>query len=277
MKLRSRWQALAISVVILCGWEVLARIGLIPSLFFPAPSAIGSALVRLAKNGDLAKHLGLTARRVGFGFLVGGGAGLILGWLAGWYPRLRQHLDPLVAALHPMPKVALLPLFMVIFGMGERATALVVATAAFFPMMINTMEGVREIPSIYFDVAQSFGARRQTVFRRVVIPGSLPAVMTGARVALNIALIVAIAVELVSTEAGLGNRIWFAWETFRTEDLWAYLVVISLFGMCLTTAVHILTEWMIPWRQEVAGHAGEVSTFELDSRVGEPSPGRVVQ
>jgi len=277
MRLRFQWQALVISVAVLIGWEALVRVGLIPGLFFPSPSVIGGALVRLAESGELVKHLGITARRVGGGFLVGGLAGLMLGWLAGWYPGFRKALDPFVAALHPLPKVALLPLLMVIFGMGEWPSTMAVAAAAFFPMMINTMEGVREIPSIYFDVAKSFGARPQTVFRRVVVPGSLPLVMTGARVALNIALLVTIAVELVGTEAGLGNRIWVAWETFRTEDLWAYLVVISLFGVCLTAAIHLLTVWMIPWRQEVAGRAGKAATVGHDSTVREPSPHRVVQ
>lgn len=248
MSLRSRWPAWVIVIVVIGAWEVLARAGWIPTLFFPAPSVILATLIRLAGSGELAVHLAITAQRLVLGFLIGGTAGLGLGWLTGWFPGLRHALDPLVAAMHPLPKVALLPLLMVIFGMGERASTLAVAAATFFPLMINTMSGVQEIPSIYFEVARSFGARPSTVFRRIVIPGSLPAVLAGVRIALNVALLVTIAVELVSTDTGLGNRIWFAWETFRTEDLWAYLTVISLLGVTLATIVAWVSERLAPWR-----------------------------
>jgi NitT/TauT family transport system permease protein len=248
MKRNFRWQAWMIAIIVVLAWEALARLQLISTLFFPAPTVICATLVRLAASGELLTHLGITAQRLALGFLIGGVSGLALGWLTGWFPALRHALDPFVAALHPLPKVALLPLLMVVFGMGERASILAVAAATFFPLMINTMSGVQEIPSIYFEVAQSFGVRPGTVFRRVILPGSLPSVLAGVRIALNVALLVTIAVELVSTDTGLGNRIWFAWEVFRTEDLWAYLAVISILGVTLAAAVRWVSRWLAPWR-----------------------------
>lgn len=250
MKSRAGLAAIALVAGGLALWEALARSGHVPVLFFPAPSRIFETLVRLGASGELSEHVAITVRRVGVGFALGAVIGLPLGWLAGWSPRMRQFLDPLVAALHPLPKVALLPLLMVIFGVGDRASTLAVAAAAFFPLMINTMAGVEEIPAVYFEVARSFGARPWSVFRRVVLLGSLPAVLTGVRLAVNVALLVTIAVELVSSEAGLGNRIWFAWETFRTEELWAYLVVISVLGMVMAGSIALSTRWLVPWRRE---------------------------
>ena len=248
MTTQLRWQPWLIAVSVLAAWELLARLGWIPTLFFPAPTVIAGTLGRLIASGELTPHLGITVQRLTLGFVVGGSLGLVLGWLTGWFPPLRHALDPLVAALHPLPKVALLPLLMVIFGMGERANTLAVAAATFFPLMINTMAGVREIPAVYFEVAQSFGVRPATAFRRVVLPGSLPSVLAGVRIALNVALLVTIAVELVSTDTGLGNRIWFSWETFRTEELWAYLTVISVLGILLATGVRWLSGVAAPWR-----------------------------
>lgn len=250
--MRSRGYSWAVVVAVVSGWELLARAGLVSTLFFPAPSRIATTLVGLATSGELAEHLSVSLLRVLLGFLIGGSAGLAVGWLTGWFPALRHAIDPLVAALHPLPKVALLPLALVVFGLGERANVAVVAAAAFFPMMISTMAGVREIPGIYFEVARSFGAAKGTVFRRIVVPGSLPATLTGVRLAANVALLVSVAVELVSTDAGLGNRIWFAWQTFRIEDLWAYLVVISLLGVTLMTGVRLIDRLVIPWRHLTA-------------------------
>lgn len=269
MKRRGHWQAWIFALTVILAWEVLARLEWIPTLFFPAPSTILATILRLAASGELMVHLTISLQRLILGFLIGGISGLAVGWLTGWFPGLRHALDPLIAALHPLPKVALLPLLMVIFGMGERASTLAVAAATFFPLMINTMSGVQEIPAIYFEVAQSFGAHRSKVFRRVVIPGSLPAVLVGVRIALNVALLVTIAVELVSTETGLGNRIWFAWETFRTEDLWAYLAVISVLGIGLTTGVRWLSRLAAPWR-----NADEAPEFRRLTKSQSETPSR---
>ncbi|MGB5661598.1 MAG: ABC transporter permease [Thermoanaerobaculia bacterium] len=257
--MRNRWYPWLISIVVFLVWEALARSGVIPTLFFPAPTRILSALVELARSGELADHLRISLLRVTLGFLIGGGAGLAVGWLTGWFPALRHAVDPLMAALHPLPKVALLPLMLVVFGLGERANVVVVATAAFFPMMISTMSGVRDLPDIYFEVAQGFGATHGTVFRRIIVPGSLPSVLTGVRLAANVALLVSISVELVSTDAGLGNRIWFAWQTFRIEDLWAYLVVISLLGIVLMASVRLLDRLVVPWKH-LGARAGPTTT-----------------
>ena len=155
-----------------------------------------------------------------------------------------------LAAAHPVPKIAILPLIMIIFGVGELSKRIVVAAAAFFPLLVNTMAAVRQIPPIYFEVAANYGATVTKVFTRVVIPGSLPLMLAGVRLALNVALLLTIAVELVAAQEGLGKMVWLAWETLRTENLYAGLAVISALGISFNFVLHRLASRLVPWQVE---------------------------
>jgi NitT/TauT family transport system permease protein len=239
-----------ITVLALALWEWQASSGGLSSLFFPAPSTIVRALVRSLVDGDLLTHAGATLARVFLGFLLGGVPALFLGWAMGWSRGLRAVVDPFVAAAHPIPKIAILPLIMIIFGIGESSKVVVVAVAVFFPMLINTMAGVRQISPIHFEVAQNYGASRFKILIRVVMPGSLPLVLAGARLSLNVALLLTIAVELVAAQVGLGEMIWFAWETLRTEQLYASLVVIAVLGIGFNLVLQRLTTHLLPWQAE---------------------------
>jgi len=122
--------------------------------------------------------------------------------------------------------------------------------AVFFPMLINTMAGVRQISPIYFEVAKNYGASLFKVLTRVVVPGSLPLVLTGTRLALNTALVLTIAVEVVAAQEGLGEMIWFAWQTLRTEELYATLIVIAALGISFNLILQRLTARLVPWQVE---------------------------
>jgi len=247
---RQWWLPAAIFAVCLSAWEIAARTGVISTLAFPAPSAICRAFVRVLQNGILGTHLASTLLRMAAGLGVGGALGLLAGLFMGWSKRLRTVVDPFIAAAHPVPKIAILPLIMLIFGIGEGSKVIVIALAAFFPMMINTMAGVRQISPVYFEVAANYGASRKKVFTRVVLPGSLPFVLSGLRLALNSALLLTIAVELVSSQQGLGAMIWFAWETLRTEDLYAALAVTALLGISGNFFLQWLASRLVPWQVE---------------------------
>jgi ABC-type nitrate/sulfonate/bicarbonate transport system permease component len=243
--------SLLLVVLILLGiWELSYRAGAISGLFFPAPSIILETFSRLIKNGKLAKHLYPTLVRVLLGFVIGGGAGTMVGLVMGWSARLRVFFDPLIAAAHPIPKIATLPLIMVLLGIGESSRIAVIAVATFFPMLINTMAGVRQIPTIHFDVARNYGATPLKTFTRVIWPGSLPMILTGVRLALNIALLIAIAVEMVASQEGLGAMIWLAWQTLRTEELYVSLLVISILGILFNLLLQRVTDYLVPWRRD---------------------------
>jgi len=244
------WLPALIAALILLFWEWQVKIGGLSALFFPAPSTIIITLKKLLTNGEMTKNLGATLFRVFAGFLLGGLPGLILGLSMGWSKKMRTIIDPFVAAAHPMPKIAILPLILIIFGIGELSKVIAIAIAAFFPMLINTMAGVRQISPLYFEVAQNYGANRIKVFTRVVLPGSLFMVFTGVRLALNISLLISIAVELVIAKEGLGAMIWFSWETLQTEVLYASLFMIAIIGIFLNFSIQRIALHIIPWYEE---------------------------
>lgn len=241
----------AIIVAVLALWEWRARSGSISTLFFPAPSTIIQTFARLLASGELAIQLGATLSRLLLGFALGSAPGLIFGLTMGWSRRLRAVIDPFVAALHPIPKISLLPLIIIIFGIGETSKIVAVAVGSFFPMVINCMAGVLQISPTYFDVAKNYGAGPLKVFKRVILPGSLPLVLTGARISLNIALLITISVELVAAKKGLGAVIWFAWQTLRTEELYASLIVISALGIGFNLFLQRLKLRLVPWHEDL--------------------------
>ncbi len=244
------WLSVVIALLALAVWELSVRLGWISALFFPGPSTIIHTLYRLAVEGELVANTRISLFRVFAGFLLGGIPGLLLGVSMGWSLKLRKIVDPFVAAVHPVPKIAVLPLIMIIFGIGEASKVIIVAVGAFFPMLINSMTGVKQISPRYYDVAHNYGAGFMKTFTRVVIPGSLPMVAAGIRLAVNISLLLTIAVELVAARRGLGAMIWFAWETLRTEELYASLVVIAALGIAFNLILQKLTRLLLPWQVE---------------------------
>jgi ABC-type nitrate/sulfonate/bicarbonate transport system permease component len=231
-------------------WEVSGRLGLISTLFFPTPSTILKALVELARSGELWDHLAATTLRMLAGFLLGGTVGWALGLLMGWSRSIRLALDPIVASVHPLPKIAILPLLMIIFGLGELSKIVAVAIAVFFPVLISTLAGVMQIPEIHFAVAKIHQARSIQVLKRVVLPGSLPTVLAGIRLGLNTALLITIAVELVAARRGMGAFIWLSWEIFRTEYVYVSLLVIGMLGVLSNLLLQYVSVRMLPWKAE---------------------------
>jgi len=186
--------------------------------------------------------------RLVVGFLIGGIPALLLGWLMGWIPQVREVVDPFIAALHPIPKVAILPLILVIFGIGDPSRIAITAIAAFFPLLVNTVSGVSQINRLYFDTAHNYGVGRLRTFVSVVIPGSLPFVFSGVRVSLNAALVLTITSELLMAQNGLGQLIWFAWQTLRTDDLYVGLIVTAIIGISMNVGLDYGMTRLVPWQ-----------------------------
>jgi NitT/TauT family transport system permease protein len=241
--------ALGIAVTAITVWQLGVRNGAIDALHFPAPSTIVSTVGSLTERGVLVENLVATLGRMGWGILLGGGLGLLLGLVMGWSAFLKSVVDPFVAAIHPMPKIAILPLIMVILGVSDSSRIVVIASAAFFPMLINTMAGVTQISPVHFDVARVFRAGRLKMFRRVALPAAAPSILAGARLALNTSLLLTIAVEIVSSTDGLGAMIWLGWTTLKTEEIYAALLVTMVFGVAINIFLGWLTRRLVPWQK----------------------------
>src|SRR6476619_1398 len=228
-------------------WELFARAGFISPVVAPAPSRIITTLVKQLQTGELTRHVLATVTRLTIGLTLGATVGILAGLAMGLSPRLRRFADPFVAAAHPIPKIAILPIVMVFLGIGELAKIAMSALSVFFPLLINTMTGVRQISPIHFDVAKSYGATRWKLFTRVVVPAAMPMILSGLRIGLNMALVVTISVEIVTASVGLGALIWLSWETLRIDVLYAALVVTAAFGICFNLLTQFLVARLVPW------------------------------
>jgi len=232
---------------ILLLWEICGRLGLLNPLFFPVPSLIAVAFLTMVADGEIQANLSITLLRVFAGFLIGTIPGIIIGLLMGASEKIRLLLDPLVAATYPIPKLAIFPLLMIIFGIGEFSKIIAIAIGCFFLVLINAMAGVRNINKVYFDVAKNYGASKKQLFTRVILPASLPMIFTGIRLALGTSLIVVVGVEFVSANYGIGALIWNAWETFEIEKLYVGIFLCAILGILFTVVLKRVEERITPW------------------------------
>ena len=228
-------------------WELCGRLGLLNPLFFPVPSLITVAFFTMLADGEIQANLSITLSRVFAGFLIGTIPGIIIGLLMGASEKIRLLLDPLVAATFPIPKLAIFPLLMIIFGIGELSKIMAIAIGCFFLVLINAMAGVKNINKVYFEVAKNYGASKRKLFTRVILPASLPMIFTGIRLALGTSLIVVVGVEFVSANYGIGALIWNAWETFEIEKLYVGIFLCALLGILFTVVLQQTEKWITPW------------------------------
>lgn len=228
-------------------WELLVIGDRIDALLFPAPSSILRSAGELVVDGVLTAHLSATVVRLLVGVMIGAGAATVLGVLMGSSARVRTVLDPIVGALHPVPKIAILPLIMVVFGIGDVSLVIVIATGAFFPMLINTMSGVHQIHSTHLDVARLHNVRGIRKMRRITLPAAGPSMMAGLRLSLNTALLIAVAVEMIAAHTGLGSMIWRSWSTLRTEHIYVAIAVTIVFGLGVNGVLSEVTRRTLPW------------------------------
>ncbi len=252
---RDRLLAVGAPVLLLALWEAAVRIHLLDARFFPPPSLVLSTFDRLIADGTLGRHTAVSVVRVLAGFAIGATGGLAAGLLLGTVRSLRVALEPIVSALYVMPKVAILPLVMLIFGLGETSKIAVVAIATFFIVIINTTAAVVGVEPIYVEAGRAFGARRLQMFAHVILPGALPSIFTGFRLALGTALVVVIAAEFVAAQQGIGYFIWFAWNTLRPEAMFAGFIVIGTLGILFYAAVRWIGHRVMPWQED--GRAAE--------------------
>jgi ABC-type nitrate/sulfonate/bicarbonate transport system permease component len=245
---RDRILSIASPLGLLILWEVAARFGFIDTRFFPAPSNILTLLVKMLQSGELLTHTYMSLQRLLWGTLIGGMPALVLGVVMGLNRPIRAIFDPLIAATYPIPKSSILPLALLIFGLGEPSKIFMVAIGVFFPVAINATTGVLEINKIYLDVGRNYKASRWNTFWTIALPGALPVIMTGFKLGIGIGLILIAVAEMIGAKSGLGYLIWSAWETFAVEQMYVGLFMIALIGFVLTVLLNELERLIIPWK-----------------------------
>lgn len=235
-------------VAIILLWELGCRYGIISNIVLPAPSQAFAALMDLVRTGMLWKHLGVSLYRLAVGWTLGSLLGIAVGLLIGLFSLARAGLLPLVSALFPIPKIALLPLFVVWFGIGEGSKVATILFGTFFPMVIATYGGIDNVDRNLIRMGQSFGLSWLSIVRKIVIPGALPAILSGFRISASIAIVLLVAAEMIGADYGIGAYILMAGALFATDKLIAGVAILSVLGLAIGWLIGRAERYLLSWR-----------------------------
>jgi ABC-type nitrate/sulfonate/bicarbonate transport system permease component len=222
-------QGLLFPVAIVLAWELFARHGSLP-YYLSSPTAVAWSLYDLAVSGELWGHLFDSLFRAFLGFLLGGFFGVLAGLLAGTSKPVERFYDPLISLTYPVPKIVVLPIIVVLLGMGHASKFTMIMISVFYPLFINTFYGTKSINKLFIWSARNMGAGKGRIFFMVVLPSTLPQILAGARVGLALSLIVLFATELFGSRSGLGYLIIVAEDNVRFDLMFASITVIGLLG-----------------------------------------------
>ncbi len=235
---------------LLLTWELATRTGFLDYRFFPAPSQIIYYLIFISPEEGIINDIFASLYRIAWGYSAGCLLGISLGFIMGLYKPVRIIFYPLVIATYPIPKIAILPLIMLIFGFGELSKIVIVAIGSFFLVLINTLNGVDNLPKMYFDLAKVYHTPYHQFLIKILIPGTLPTIFTGLKLALGYSLVMVVAAEFSGADSGIGYLIWQSWETFNIKAMYAGIFVIGILGFVFSLTLDVLERKLIPWQQK---------------------------
>ncbi|MEK6602630.1 MAG: ABC transporter permease, partial [Candidatus Binatota bacterium] len=208
-------------IVFLLIWEGVVRLGQVNEILVPAPASVLRTMVDLTLDGRLPWAIAVSLNRVLQGFIYGSLLGIALGLMVGWFRAVEDAVDPLVAAIYPIPKSALFPLFILWFGLGDTSKIITIMIGVLFLVLINTVTGVKAIDPVLIKAARDLGANQRQIFAKVVIPGALPNIFTGLRLGAGMALILVFITEIEATRAGLGFLLWESYQLLLVKQVFS--------------------------------------------------------
>jgi sulfonate transport system permease protein len=237
MRIPDRLLGWIIPLTVLILWEILARAGMLPPNWLPAPTVVGQTIYRMAAAGDLWKNVAITLSRVAAGFLFGAAVGTLLGGLTGYAPLARKLLDPLLQSLRSVPSIAWVPLFLLWLGIEESSKITLIAVGAFFPVYLNLSVAIRHIDPKLLEVGKLYRLSSFQMVRRLILPAVLPEYIVGLRSGLGLAWMFVVAAELLGASSGLGYLMVDGQMTGRPAIILASVILFAGLGKT--------TDWMM--------------------------------
>ena len=236
-----------VPIVLLVSWQFLVQVGWLSTRILPAPTGILSAGIRLAITGELFHHIGISSLRAIVGFTIGGGIGLALGFLNGIFPIAEKLLDTSVQMIRNIPHLALIPLVIVWFGIGDQARLFLVSLGVFFPMYINTFHGIRSVDPGLIEMGKVYGLNPTSLLLQVILPGALPSILVGVRFSLGIMWITLIVAETIAADSGIGYMAMNAREFMQTDVVVLSIIMYALLGKFADAIARKLEEKWLAW------------------------------
>jgi ABC-type nitrate/sulfonate/bicarbonate transport system permease component len=238
---------LTFAAVLALWWIATAR-GWISPLALPRPGEVMASFVDLARSGELWRHLAASLQRLIVGWSMGAAAGVAIGFAIGLFSLARSTALPLVSALFPIPKIAMLPLFIIWFGIGEASKYATIAFGVFSPMAIAAFGGVDNVDRTLIRMAQSFGVPARQIVMKIVLPGAMPALLSGVRISASIGIILLTAAEMIGAQHGVGALVLSAGNLMQTDKLIAGVLLLSGLGLTVAQAILFAERRLLKWR-----------------------------
>jgi NitT/TauT family transport system permease protein len=229
-------------------WELFCRLHIVPPLFLPAPSAIITDGWEMISSGELFKNLLASLYRILGGYAIGAVLGILVGLILGFSKWADAVITPIVYSIYPIPKIALLPLIILWFGIGEMPKVAIIALGVFFPVLINTFSGVKSVDPILIKAAVTFGSSHLNVIRKVILPGALPTIFAGLKLAAGTALLLLVSAEMIAAQYGIGAMVLHYGNLMITTKLMAGVLLLSLLGLLFNRGLQWLERVLIPWK-----------------------------
>jgi sulfonate transport system permease protein len=250
---RHRWRRWITPIVVLALWQLGSNMGYLSFKTFSSPWQVADTAYQLMANGTLERALLVSLARVGVGLFIGVTAGLILGLVSGLFRLGEDLIDPSLQMLRTMPVLALIPLFILWFGIGELPKVLIIGLGCFFSMYLNTFAGVRGVDERLVEAGQTLGLSRWGQIRHVIIPGALPNALVGLRIAIGVSVIMLVVSEQINASSGIGYLMTQAEQFFQTSVIFVGLLVYALLGLSADLIVRFIEKRALAWRRTFAG------------------------
>jgi sulfonate transport system permease protein len=241
---------IVVPILLFVGWEWGSKAGTLDPRFFPAPTDLWSTGVRLFRDGTMGHEIVTSFRRVFEGYFMGIAAALVLGILIGSSHVARAALQPVIYAFWSIPKLALLPLLLLIFGLGEFPIIVLIAIECFFLVLIPTIAAVATVPEAYREAAMSFNVNRLQMLRYVLVPGALPQIAVALRLGAGASVLVMVAAEYIDGKNGLGFFIFNSWQLFEPKQMYVGIIVVAVLGTIWTLIVQVVGRYLTRWQRE---------------------------
>lgn len=234
-------------------WQLLGHYGILSEMLFPTPYTIARSFIELARAGELWSNLSVSAVRAVSGFALGGGLGLLLGILVGLFRRSERLLDPSLQMIRMIPSLAVVPLFILWFGIGEESKVLLIAKGAFFPVYINTFMGIRGTDNKLFEVSRVLGFSRMQQIWRLVLPAAVPNIMLGLRLSLGLSWLGLVVAELIASTSGIGYMMSDARQFADTPVVFVGIIMFAAAGLLSDTVVRLIEKRLLRWQDSYQG------------------------
>jgi NitT/TauT family transport system permease protein len=236
-------------VIFLALWEALPRLGIVSEAYLSPPSAVVASIAQLIDNGQLWKHVAASLQRSLWGLLLASFAGVVLGLLIGGFKRLATIVDPVLQLFRQTSAFALFPVFILFLGIGELSKVAIIFWASFWPVLLSTVSGVKQVDRLLVNSALSMGASQRFIFFKVVLPASLPSIFTGVRLAGAYSITALVAAEMIGAHSGLGFLTLNSQETFQIPTMYAGILLLAVLGLLLNYLLALLERRLLRWRK----------------------------